>query len=136
MSSIGRRVARKERAMDEGNVGIPVQFFPPESLEGTKGVVWLARDGRRTSTQVATNVRYALRMTPNRKNMLGHTAILPPTWSGTLKVARKDSYLKPNSEIILTMDDGRQVSGFIRSLRGFRTQTADIMVNGWVEDWV
>ena len=122
--------------MDEGNAGIPVQFFPPESLEGTKGVVWLARDGRRTSTQVATNVRYALQMTPNRKNMLGQIAILPPTWSGTFTVARKDSYLKPNTEIILTMDDGRQVSGFIRGIRGFRTQTADVMINEWVDDWV
>lgn len=121
--------------MDESNPGIPIQFIPPEALEGTKGVVWLARDGRRTTTQVATNVRYALRMTPNRKNMLGHTVILPPSWEGTLDVARKDSYLQANTEIILTLDDGRQLSGFIRRLTGLRTQRAAVIVNGWLEDW-
>lgn len=121
--------------MSEENAGIPIQFIPPEALEGTRGVVWLARDGRRTTTQVATNVRYALRMTPHRKNMLGHTAILPPSWTGTLTVARNESYLQPHTEIILTMDDGRQVSGFVRSVRGVRTHTADVAINGWVEDW-
>lgn len=119
--------------MDEG---IPIQFIPPEALEGTQGVVWLAQDGRRTSTQVATNVRYTLQMTPNRKNMLGHSVILPPSWHGTFEVARKDSYLQPNTEIILTMDDGRQVSGYIRTVRGVRTQRADVTINGWVEDWI
>jgi hypothetical protein len=118
--------------MDEG---IPIQFIPPEALEGTQGVVWLARDGRRTTTQIATNVRYALRMTPNRKNMLGQTAILPPSWTGTLEVARKDSFLQPNTEIVLAMDDGRQVSGYIRRLKGIRTQRADVTINGWLEEW-
>jgi hypothetical protein len=118
--------------MDEG---IPIQFIPPEALEGIQGVVWLARDGRRTTTQIATNVRYTLRMTPNRKNMLGHSVILPPSWTGTLEVARKDSFLQPNTEIVLAMDDGRQVSGYIRSLKGIRTQRADVTINGWLEEW-
>jgi hypothetical protein len=36
---------------------LAVQFLPPAALDGTQGVVWLAYDGRRTTTQVATNVR-------------------------------------------------------------------------------
>lgn len=121
--------------MDPSEQGIPIQFIPPEALEGTKGVVWLARDGRRTTTQVATNVRYTLRMTPNSKNALGQTVILPPSWQGTLEVSRKHSYLQPHTEIVLTMDDGRQLSGYIRRLRGLRTHRADVTVNGWLEEW-
>jgi hypothetical protein len=122
--------------MQPPDAGIPIQLIPPEALEGTEGVVWRAQDGKRTTTQIATHVRYALRMTPNRKNMLGHTVILPPSWQGTLEVSRKDSYLQPKTEIVLTTDDGRQVSGFIRSVRGLRTQRADVTINGWLEDWV
>lgn len=114
---------------------IPIPFIPPEALTGERGVVWLARDGRRTTTQVASNVRYTLRLTPNRRNMLGHTAILPPSWTGTLTVARKDSYLQPQTDIVLTMDDGRQVVGFVRSVRGVRTHTAEIAVSGWIAEW-
>src|SRR6476469_4760047 len=121
--------------MDPADPGIPIQFIPPEALEGSAGVVWLARDGRRTTTQVASNVRYTLRMTPNSKNMLGQRVILPPSWHGTLEVSRKDSYLQPNTEIILTMADGRQVSGYIRRVKGLRTQRADVTVDGWLEDW-
>ncbi len=122
--------------MQPPDAGIPIQFIPPEALEGTEGVVWRAQDGKRTTTQIATHVRYSLRMTPNRKNMLGHMVILPPSWQGTLEVSRKDSYLQPKTEIVLTTDDGRQVSGFIRSVRGLRTQRADVTINGWLEDWV
>ena len=121
--------------MDPSDQGIPIQFIPPEALEGTRGVVWLASDGRRTTTQIATNVRYTLRMTPNSRNALGQTVILPPSWQGTLEVSRKESFLQPHTEIVLTMDDGRQLSGYIRSLKGLRTQRADVTVNGWLEDW-
>jgi hypothetical protein len=121
--------------MDPSDQGIPIQFIPPEALEGTQGVVWLAQDGRRTTTQVATNVRYTLRMTPNSRNALGQTIILPPSWQGTLEVSRKDSFLQPHTEIVLTMDDGRQLSGYIRSIKGLRTQRADVTVNGWLEEW-
>ena len=128
------RGTEKEHAMD-ANEGIPIQFIPPEALEGTQGVVWLARDGRRTTTQIATHVRYTLRMTPNSKNMLGQKVILPPSWQGTFEVSRKDSFLQPHTEIVLTMDDGRSVSGYIRRLRGLRTQRADVTISGWLEDW-
>lgn len=114
---------------------IPIQFIPPEALEGTNGVVWLARDGRRTTTQVATQVRYTMRLTPNRANALGQTAILPPTWEVALSVARKDSYLQGGAEVVLTLDDGRQALGFLSALAGVRTIRATLRVAGWLEAW-
>jgi hypothetical protein len=121
--------------MAHSNQDPSAQLNPPEALEGTHGVVWLAQDGRRTTTQAATNVHYTLRMTPQRKEIRGHTAILPPAWEGTLEVARHDSYLQPHTDIVLTMDDGRQVAGYIRDVSGTRAQHADVIINGWVEDW-
>jgi hypothetical protein len=122
--------------MQKSDQDFAAQFSLPEALDGTHGVVWLAQDERRTTTQAATNVRYTLRVTPQQEPTRDHTASLPPAWEGTLDVAREDSYLQPHTDIILTLDDGRQVSGYIRSVHGHGTQHADVIINGWVEAWI
>jgi len=113
----------------------PVAFFPPESLTGTYGVIWLARDGKRTTTQVATGVRYIVQITPNRANALGQTTILPPGWVAHLAVPRRQSFLRAGSEVVLVLDDGRKALGTLTRLRGFRTAQADLPIAAWLEDW-
>jgi len=113
----------------------PIAFISPESLTGTHGVVWLARDGHRTTTQIATNVRYSLSLMPNPANSLGTPTILPPIWTAHLEVSRRDSFLRADTEVVLVLDDGRKALGTLQQMRGFRTVRAEVRVTMWLEDW-
>jgi len=113
----------------------PIAFISPESLTGTHGVVWLARDGHRTTTQIATNVRYSLSLMPNPANSLGTPTILPPIWTAHLEVPRKDSFLHADTGVVLVLDDGRKALGMLRQVRGFRIIRAELRVSTWLENW-
>ncbi len=113
---------------------ISVTFHPPEDLTGMHGTVWLAQDGRRTTTQIATEVAYTLSLVPDRRSTLGG-AVYPPAWRATLAVPRTRSYLRSGAEVVLTLDDGRQAHGTLGRVRGWRTVRAELAVWAWLEEW-